>query len=488
MKAWRQRPRAALAIAVGAVTVLIAVLLVVQLPMDPNIEVTRSDSPFTDEGWSVFGARNAAVLGRWFTDEWQLAIAQLPFNAAVLAMFKVFGVGIIQARIVSVVASLTAVAVLGLLVGRRFGLTAGAAAGFALGTAPLFLFYGHLALLEPTVMVALVASFAALLARRERGSLWPGLLAGAAMAVALGTKPSAAAPVAGIIIGALLAAGSNRRRILQRCALAVAVMLGAGLAWLAAVAWAGISVGAALRPWPDTGLLSAPPVLAARAWEYLAGSNDNATQLTAVLLIGAIVGLLVIRLSRSTLEPEQRILIGAAAGWAVAGIGVLLIAGYRPNRYLVPVLPPLALLTGIGVDRLLGARSRSLLSGGLLGTALIVALAWPGAANLQRWFAIATYRLPEIQAELASVLPRGAVVQGWFAPTLAMRAPVTTIIAQGEVNRGDTYDRLGVRWLLLERRGEPVDWIQEHLGAWADRESLGCWTWQRGQTCLDHLP
>lgn len=484
----RVLPTSALAMAIAGVTVLVAVLLIVQLPMDPNVEVTRSDSPFTDEGWSVLGARNAALLGRWFTDEWQLAIAQLPFNAAVLVMFKALGVGIIQARIVSVLASLVAVAVLGLLVGRRFGVVAGAAAAFALGAAPLFLFYGRLALLEPTVMAGLVAACAALLARRERGSLWPGLLAGVAMAIAVGTKPSAAAPIAGIMVGALIAAGALRPSILKRCIIAVGVVVATGLAWLAGVAWAGISVVAALRPWPETGLLSAPDVLLSRAWQYLTGSNDNATQLTAVLIVGALVGLLTIRFSRTTLGPEQRLLIGAAAGWAVAGIGVLLIASYRPNRYLVPLLPPLALLTGVGLSRLLAARPRTALSAGLLAGALVVAVAWPGAANLQRWFAVATYRLPEIQRDLSAILPPGAVVQGWFAPTLAMRAPVTTIIAQGEVNRGDTYGRLGVRWLLLERRGEPVDWIEDRMDAWADRESLGCWTWQRGETCLYHLP
>ena len=477
-----------LVLAIGAVTLGVALLLVVQLPMDPNIEVTRSDSPFTDEGWSVLGARNVAVLGRWFTDEWQLAIAQLPFNVAVLAVFKAFGVGIIQARVVSVLASLVAVAVLGLLVARRFGVVSGAAASLALGMTPLFLFYGHLALLEPTVMGALVVGMAAVVASRERGVLRPGLAAGAAMAIALGTKPSAAAPILGIMAGALLAAGAERPQVVRRCAVAVAVMTGTALAWLGGVALLSISVVAALRPWPETGFLSAPDVLAARAWEYVTGGNDNATQLLGVLLGGALLGLLVLRLGRTRLDPGQRLLIGAAAGWAIAGLAVLLVAGYRPNRYLVPLLPALAVLMGVGAGRLLTARPRTRLSGGLLGTALLIAIVWPGAANLQRWFAIATYRLPEIQRELAAILPSGAVVQGWFAPTLAMRAPVTTIIAQGEVNRGDTYERLGVRWLLLERRGEPVDWIEDHMDAWADRESMGCWNWQRGETCLHRLP
>ena len=52
--------------AVAAACVVVAVLLAVQVAMDPNIEVTGSDSPFTDEGWLVLGA-----LGAWLSSDWR---------------------------------------------------------------------------------------------------------------------------------------------------------------------------------------------------------------------------------------------------------------------------------------------------------------------------------------------------------------------------------------------------------------------------------
>lgn len=472
--------------AVAAVTLGIAVLLAVQLPLDPNIEMTGSDSPFTDEGWSVLGARNAVLLGRWITDEWQLVIAQLPFNAAAYVSFQLFGVGIIQARLVSVLATVAAVAVIGVIVGRRYGTTAGVLAALALGTAPLVLFYGRLALLEATVMAALVAALALLLA--PGGRTWlPGALAGLAMAVALGTKPSAAAPIAGIVAGALLAGGALRPQLGGRAAVAVAVVVVAGIAWATGVTLAGISIPAALRPWPETNALAPPDVLVARAWQYLSGGNDQATTRNATLLIGALLGGAVAWRQRRSLDPQQRVLVAAAVGWAVMGILVLLVVTYRPNRYTVPLLPPLAILTAVGASLLLASVARAGARRVLTG-AIVVAVTLAGASHFQRWQAIATYRLPQIQEEMVQLLPPGAVVHGWFASTLAMRAPVVTIIAQGEVNRGDTYQRYGVRWLLLERRGEPVDWIEEHRDAWANRQPMGCWAWQRGTTCLDRLP
>ncbi|MEO8247616.1 MAG: glycosyltransferase family 39 protein [Chloroflexota bacterium] len=481
------RPSSA-TLAVGAVTLIVAGLLAAQIWMDPNIEVTRSDSPFTDEGWSVMGARNVVLLGRWITDEWELVIAQLPFNAAALAAFELFGVGIIQARVVSLLAAVAAVGILGLLVGRRFGLGAGAFAALALGMAPLLLFYGRLALLEPMMTAALVAGFAALLADARRGAWWPGLLAGVAQAIAMGTKPSAAAAIVGMLAGSLVAAGAGRQLILRRWGIVAAVLVACGLAWGVGVTLAGISIPRALRPWPETGFLSPVDVLATRAWEYVNGANDNAVQLTATLIVGAALGLMVLWTVRRSLGQPQRLVVGAALGWALVEIVVILLADYRPNRYALPVLPPLALLTGVGGGTLLTAARRARPVNAVLALALVVAIAAAGVASLQRWFSIATYRLPAIQQELADLLPPGAVVQGWFAPTLAMRAPVTTIVAQGEVNRGDTYQRLGVRWLLLERRGEPVDWLELHRDAWANRRWLGCWTWQRGEICLDQLP
>lgn len=472
--------------AVAAACVVVAVLLAVQVAMDPNIEVTGSDSPFTDEGWLVLGARNAVLLGRWITDEWQLVIAQLPFNALAFVSFELFGVGIIQARLVSVVATVLAVAILGVVVGRRFGTAAGVLAALALGTAPLVLFYGRLALLEATVMASLVATFAALLRRGDRTWI-PGVLAGLAMAVALGTKPSAAAPIAGLLAGALLTGGPLRPLLARRSALAVGVVAVMAAVWGIAVTAAGISIPDALRPWPESDVIAPLDVLAGRAWHYLSGGNDLATTTNTTLLIGSALGLIVIRHRWPALDAPQRTMVGAAIGWAVVGILVLLVVAYRPNRYVVPLLPPLAILTGVGGALLLATPRRAAASAALALT-LVVAVTAAGGAYLQRWMSIATYRLPQIQDELARLLPEGAVTHGWFASTLAMRAPVTTIIAQGEVNRGDTYERYGVRWLILERRGEPVDWIDEHPDAWEQRERVACYAWQRGETCVWHLP
>src|SRR5688500_11719792 len=122
-----------------AVAFVTAVLLVLQITADPATGVTFSASPFTDEGWSVLGARNQALLGRWSTDEWQLFWAQLPFNVAVLGAFEVAGVGIIQARVVAIACAVAATGLLAVMLARRLGPGPAAIGGIGLATSAMLL-------------------------------------------------------------------------------------------------------------------------------------------------------------------------------------------------------------------------------------------------------------------------------------------------------------------------------------------------------------
>ena len=83
-------------------------LLGLQLPADPATGVTASGAPFTDEGFQVLGARNLVLLGTWARDEWPLPWVELPFTITVAGTFELMGVGILQARLVSLACSVIA--------------------------------------------------------------------------------------------------------------------------------------------------------------------------------------------------------------------------------------------------------------------------------------------------------------------------------------------------------------------------------------------
>ena len=470
--------------------VLAAALLLAQLPNDPSPGVTFSLSPWTDEAWSILGARNMALLGTWATDDFRAYLVQLPLHVALVGVFELAGVGIIQARSLSILLTVATVALAALLVAREFGRAAGAAAGIGLASSALLLYYGRLAYLEPMVAFGLVAGTAALLAGTDRRWLPAGVVGGALLAIAIGTKPSAAAAVAGILGGAALASRLGGEGIGRRIGAAVAVVAVAGIGWATLV---GIpnreAIQATFRFWPQQTLPESPLDWVIRVGRYVRAS-DGANLLALPLYVAAGLGVLLAWTRWRQLTPPQRTMVGAALGWVVIGMALIVVSAYRPNRYVVPMLPGLAILGGIGaallLDRLRAADKRRILG----AAAFAVVLALPGVALWATWMTSATSRLPTIQDEVLAIIGDEAAVEGGVGPAFAMRAPVATLLSRAAIgmNDGDLYAIHGVRWIVADESYTPA-WAQLHPEAWEARETVRCWPWGRDENeCLIRVP
>ena len=481
-----RRTLPAVAVAAGISTLAALILLGIQLPADPAVGVTASDSPFTDEGWYVLGARNLALLGRLATDDWQLAWATLPFTLVVTAAFEILDVGIVQARIVSVLCSVATVSVVAAMVTRRLGAVAGVVAGLGIATSSLILFYGRLAILEPMVALFLTAGVVLMLSHTADRPIARGVAAGAAFALAVGTKPSAAVAVAGIVAGILVAGRLAEPGLGRRAVAALATIAAAGAAWAIVVIPQPGVVDSILRIWA----VQAAPASAIDVWQRIidyAGESDRAVPMTAPLLVGSLLGIGLVVARWRSLDPGRRTIAGAAIGWLTLGIATLLVASYRPSRYVVPMLPAMAILTGfavaLAIERLRPAR----VVVAVVTVALCIGVALPGAWDLGTWTAGATYRLPAIQAELLGRMTDGHAIEGAGGPTFAMRVPVPEIVARPGLNDGDLYATHSVRWLLADPQARPA-WAADHPEAWADREQIACYPWPSGETCLIRIP
>jgi hypothetical protein len=53
------------------------------------------------------------LFGHWSTDDWNLYLLNFPFSVSAAAVFSMGGVGIVQARVISIVATALTVFVLG---------------------------------------------------------------------------------------------------------------------------------------------------------------------------------------------------------------------------------------------------------------------------------------------------------------------------------------------------------------------------------------
>ena len=303
-------------VAPGVVAALsIGLLLLLFVRVDPPAGVTASASPFTDEAWHVVNARNLALFGQWSTDDYNLHLVTAPFSVAVAAAFSVLGVGIAQARVIAVLATGLTVGLLAVGLRTIIGRGPALVAGLAFGTSSLVLYYGRLAFLEPVETLFLVAALLLAVRGNERHRLALGLLAGTALALAIGTKASAILPAGGIVAGLAVfgAAKPQERRWLIGCAAGLVLC---GFGWLVVVALPNIhalpAVFSTLPPEPLPGSLGE---LIRRVAAYVVRS-DGAWPLAAPLIIAGLVGGAggVARWSR--LSGPQRRLLFVASGWA----------------------------------------------------------------------------------------------------------------------------------------------------------------------------
>ena len=470
----------------------VSALLLAYIGADPTRGITGSESPFTDEAWNVMNARNFVLLGTWSTDQFNLHLVYGPFSLLEAGIFSVLGVGVVQARLLSILAiGLTTLALsVGLRrpLGRRPALLAAA----AFGTCFLVLYYGRLAYTETLVMLAMTAG-ALLLVRagESRGNGRLGLFAGLMFGVAIATKANAGFGVAGILvgIGILEARSSSTRRAIGGALF--------GLALVSAI-WLGVvfvpmrdAVLLDLRIWHHQSLPRSVGQLLLRIVSYPFRS-DGALPGLLPLAMGAGLGTVATVIGWRSLSPPTRRLAVAAIGWLTVELAVLFLVSYRPNRYVLPLLPAAAILVGVAAHVLLTrdwtlARSRPGLATVVAGIA-VAALTLPGLVAFGRWMSRATDTLEPMQARVAGILPRGAVVWGGFGPLVAMTAPVTTIVPWPDVpaNVGPAFLRMPAHWVVT---GNHVpSWIVPGSPVWAARVERACFKWTGAEVCLDEVP
>jgi 4-amino-4-deoxy-L-arabinose transferase-like glycosyltransferase len=481
-------------LALLAVPLVIAVLMLVFLGADPARGVTGSNGPFTDESWDVMNARNLVLLGTWATDDWTLHLVNMPFSVSAAAVFSVLGVGIEQGRLVSVVATLVTLGALGAVLRRHVGGGPALLAVIALGFSTLVLYYGRLAFLEPMVSMWLtLGALTVLLARGPRAGRW-GIAAGVLLALGVGTKPSALASAVGMLV-AVGIVGFRQPSVRRWVAGSAAAIGVAGAAW-AALVWLPnrSAISGVLRIWASEPIIAPIRTVLRRVLAYPL-SNDGFLVASAPLVAAGAAGWALAVWARRRLTPELRLLVALATGWIVFGLGLLAVAPYRPNRYEVPILPAFAILVGVGArvaDDAARTRWPRWRQGRLpvvAGTLLAVVLIAPGLAAFATWMANATYRLPEIQAQLQAEVPAGSVSQGDYAPAFLMRAPAVTIVSRPATNisAGDLYATRGVRWVVTTD-GQPPQWAAQHPDAWAARRQVLCSPWGTANVCVWQLP
>jgi 4-amino-4-deoxy-L-arabinose transferase-like glycosyltransferase len=450
----------------GAV-VLAAAVLWLLLPFagsDPPSGLTASNAAWTDEGFNLANARRWALTGTFATGDIDRSLTNGAYSAVSAGIFAVTGPSLAAGRVLSMVALAVAVLLLALGLARPLGRMAALLAGVALGGSDLMLEHGRLALVEATVVALLTAAFVLAVRAAWRPSPVAGVGLGLLLAAAVSVKATALLP--GVVMLAVILVAAVRRR--DRPALAMG-LVAAGSAALAALVWLLVvalpnweRLRTALRVWPRVDYLDDPLGIAGRVWRHLADS-DQAVGRSLPLLLAAAVGLVVLAVRWRRLRPPARDTLVMAAAWGI-GLWLVVAAGdylpghyLAPNRYVVPALPGLAVLTGFGLafvayrvggDAGTAAGQRR---AAVAGVALGLAVAIPGVATYLDG-ALRSGRTREAdQRILALAVSEDAVVYGAYAPTLLFDTRLATLTPwpSADANVRDPVRRLGVTHVLV---------------------------------------
>jgi len=366
--------------AVTAVALTIALRLVA-LDSDIYARLSWSAALLTDEGFYIHNARNVVLFGHARTDGFNNDLIMPALHYVQVAVFSLFGVGAIQARLISVVLSLLMLLVFFAALRRVFGLPVAAVGTLFLGLDHVNLLYNRMALMDtPAAFLMVCAFYAFVRALRSppAGSrLWLAVC-GLMLGLTFATRGLAAFLLP---IPFLVYTGLKPRAKTQSPPKRAEPFSRVPPPWFARYArreedrwWAGglasLALGlavvliayAVLWYFPHraeiapanryyTGPLFAPHSFSQAGRNLMHGLFGDERGMTPylfrhtpVLFLLALAGLLAWGLEgrKRRIEPVRRAAMWFLGLWLLAGWAVMVVVSYAPSRYYVLFYPALA--------------------------------------------------------------------------------------------------------------------------------------------------
>ena len=417
---------------VAGLFVLFAALRLFALGADPPPSLDWTSGIWTDEGFYTYAARNTVLFGGT-RDDFHPEVLSPVLNAVQEAVFRTFGVGLVQARLISVACSLGALAFFWDGLRRVWGPKIALAGLVFLGGDAVFVFYSRLALLETPAVLVVCAAFWAYTWNRP----WAWVLAGALAVSALAFKTTfllflPLPPLVWLLRRAYRPSGWY----------VLGVALGAVSYWLG---WGQAHGAEVVRLnhyyWTHQSQPRSLAEVGADVWRALFGPHrsvlgfllSRSPVVTGLALTGLVMGCRRGEKEGAASSAPTTVLACDTERlfqwWAVLGLGFLCLTRYAPTRYDLVVLPALAALAALRLRRLPITR---VVRVSALALFLCVSLGQWGY-----WAATRGYRTRDVSRALAEIVPPGVTLAGDWAPGMCLdnrvRAlPVLPDLANGQ--------------------------------------------------------
>lgn len=335
-----------------AIAVLGLALRASDLRADPPPDLSWSFAPYTDEGLNTYSARNFVLYGAWKTDDFFPFVVYPLVNYLVALVFRLFGIGFVQVKLVSLVAAVLGVLAAWLLAREGGGDWGGILAALLVATSYPLVMYGRLGLIETVQILFLLLTGWCWVRGLDRPL--PMILAGFfAAATVLLVKISAVFIVPVMVVVFAWEFFERRERagrleLLRRLGLFVA------------------GVGAAVAVWLITVFLPHRAdylrYVLRHSFESPAGHPEGLTAyLFNTFTVGvrsrivpriawtALLGIIAMPVLALGRRPALRYVLA----WFVFGVLLLGYMNYRPPRYEIIIIPALAVAAAVMIARLL---------------------------------------------------------------------------------------------------------------------------------------
>ena len=364
---------------------LCAGLRVWRLDTDAYRALSWDTGLFTDEGFYTHAARNVALFGHARTDDFNNALLMPTLHFLQVFVFRVFGYGIAQARLISVAFGLLTLPVFYAAMKRAFGAKSACYAVVFLGLEHANLLYSRMALMDTAAAFLLVCAFYAFtlaITNGGRRAAFRAAVCGLTLGLLYATRGLAAVAIPSPFIALMIPLSAGRKKRISGAALTPGpspksgreeqehspsfVRRGLGGGLLAGLLFA-LAVYVVVWYLPHHGELArvnryhvreqllpqTAHQLALNIWQAVKGTQflgllPYLALHTPVLLILAVSLFMPFRNKARLSDVEARCIIYFAF-WLLAFFGLFAFVNYAPSRYYVLFYPALCGLAGVAM-------------------------------------------------------------------------------------------------------------------------------------------
>ena len=355
-------------ILLGVIVLLGAYLRFSHLSADPPMDLSWSLSLYTDEGAIAINARDKVLFGQWKMDDFfRMGISSL-LSVIYFFIFKLFGTGFIQIRVLPVLSSLGSILLVFFLLKREKSIYSAVFSSFFLSIAYIYVMHNRLALEETSLLFFLLLSLFFLQLGKDKRLYF--LLSGFTFVLAV-----LFVKISGLFFLAIMflefvrwiwmEKDEKKKKLWQSLSYFVVGLAIGGIIWLLLVL---LPYKSAVIGYIQAGALKSPAGNAANLGVYLRsiitlGISDKLfPRLFFIFILSFLYILYWVR------NIGEKIKSGASMEfvsvcWAILGIFFLSYPNYHPIRYQLLLVPPLCILAGFFVEKLIQAQKLRISSG-----------------------------------------------------------------------------------------------------------------------------